>query len=234
MTAQPEKKHSQLVRALFNRKAANWSSKYGARGPLAWRVTAFASALEPLVSTGASILDFGCGAGDIANALSRCGYRVTACDIAEDMVAQCRSTFGDRIQWTTLSHDWSSLPFEDGAFSGIVASSVLEYVTDIGLVFREWARVLQPRGSLIASVPNSAHPVRHFETALAMLGRTAAVASLIERRAGALGSYAAYLRLSRNRLRVSDWVAAASPHGFSLSRIHSRGALLLLSFLRSG
>src|SRR4051812_31870235 len=69
------------VKELFNGKAPTWNAKYKSDGPLAFRVAAFERFLLAQLPINSKVLDFGCGTGPIASALSASGFRVTACDI---------------------------------------------------------------------------------------------------------------------------------------------------------
>ena len=49
--------------------------------------------------------------------------------------------------------DAHDIPFEDGAFDGVIAQAVLEHVADPSRVAAEIARVLKPRGFVYAETP---------------------------------------------------------------------------------
>jgi ubiquinone/menaquinone biosynthesis C-methylase UbiE len=224
---------SASVRDLFNAKAPFWSSKYRGRAVLGWRVEAFVASIQETVAPPDRVLDFGCGTGEITHALKVRGYRVSACDIAEEMIARCRSAFGDEIEWVTLDATASTLPFDAGSFAGMVASSVLEYVPDVDAVVGEWARVLRPGGSLAVTVPDVTHPVRRVESLMAWVAR-GPIRRAARHPRGRLGAYVAYLRLSKNRHSVDGWARKASLHGFVLESTRRKGALVLLSFSLRG
>jgi ubiquinone/menaquinone biosynthesis C-methylase UbiE len=233
---------STAVRDLFNAKATTWTKKYENNGPLSTRLTAFERRLSQSVAPPAEILDLGCGTGDLTAHLSQCGYRVTACDIAEEMLAKSQTSFGDIAEWVQLSANWTRLPFADGTFAAVVASSVMEYVVDLPSALRELARVLQPGGVLLFTAPNIASPVRRFEAALQPFARALrrftfpAPLARIDR-------YLAYLRVSKNRMSLNRWtdllheVGVAPAQDRFLGESHefsgSRASLALLAFERS-
>ncbi len=220
-----QKDHARSVQSLFDAKAHAWSAKYapGSRGgaPLAWRLDAFPRALAARCPPPARVLDFGCGTGDLANVLAERGYEVTAGDVSEAMLDQARAAFGARACWVPLDPTPPRMPFEDGAFDAVVASSVLEYLADVDAVLGEWARVLRPSGILVASVPDASHPVRRLEKAAARLlvrrndcRAGARTESWLARLSSRAANYVEYLRLSKNRYSHQDWVAKAESHGF--------------------
>jgi glycosyltransferase involved in cell wall biosynthesis/ubiquinone/menaquinone biosynthesis C-methylase UbiE len=152
------------VRRLFNRKAHCWQSKYGLEGKLNFRVEQFTGRLSELCVSPSKILDLGCGTGEIAAAISHGGNTVTACDFAEEMIEVARSNHaGASVQWVCLEPDWKVLPFTDGSFDAIIASSVFEYLVDVPRVAAELAKVLRHEGVLLLTVPNPYNVARQLE-----------------------------------------------------------------------
>jgi SAM-dependent methyltransferase len=101
--------------------------------------------------TGRRILDAGCGAGPLFEALQDRGAVVTGFDASPGMLAVARRRLGADadLQVADLA---KPLPFADGAFDDVVASLVLHYLEDWGPPLAELRRVLKPGGRLIASV----------------------------------------------------------------------------------
>lgn len=207
--------HSQRVRELFNEKAERWSTKYRPGGPLEERLHLFGRALRAYATKGARVLDFGCGAGDLARRLASRGYSVCACDVSSAMISAARSQ-DDRSQvdWRVLDEaDGRQLPFQSSEFDAVVASSVFEYVDRVDLVLGEIARVTKPSGVVVVTVPNPSHPLRKLEKAV----RTGVATFHFEWLAGrpsALGRYVRYLQLSKNRPALSTWVRDFATSGF--------------------
>ena len=219
------------VESLFNGKAPVWSAKYDPKGPLFHRLQAFGGRLRTLIAPPADVLDFGCGTGNLARYLSAEGYRVAACDIAENMIARAR--LADRsgaVDWHSLPSDWRTLPFSSASFDAVVASSVFEYVFDIGTAFAECGRTLKPNGVLVLTVPDPNHVVRRVERLIrpaAALLVVSRLSTLVAR----LDAYATYLACSRNRLSVAAWSALAAEAGFAtIAADRGSGPLMFLQF----
>ena len=114
--------------------------------------------LEP----GDRLLDIGAGRGRHVFEAYRRGATAIACDLDHDVLRDCRDTLGAMheaseappgaaagcIQASTLA-----LPFAAGAFDRIIASEVLEHVSDDLAALTELRRVLRPGGTLAVTVP---------------------------------------------------------------------------------
>jgi SAM-dependent methyltransferase len=224
------------VGALFDAKAASWPAKYGPGGALAGRLREVAGAVRLAAGPGQSVLDLGCGTGELALRLAACGMRVTGCDISPAMLAQAAGgDYGRAVRWRALPADWQRLPFPDASFDAVVMASVLEYTQDPAAVLRECTRVLRPGGTVHCTVPDLRHPARWAElpawAAARLLGGVLAGAG----RGGRVRRYLSYLRLSRQRHRPGWWRAAAARAGLDWppeTRAPGRPAALRLLLLR--
>lgn len=129
------------------------------------RVPLFCAAIGARVASPASILDFGCGTGEITRALAAAGYAVTGCDLSPGMIAGARA--GTPVGGPTFvvleAACTPALPFADGQFDAVMSSSVFEYLPDPATQLRELRRVLRPGGWLVATVPDLRHPLRVAE-----------------------------------------------------------------------
>ena len=117
------------------------------------------------VQPGDLLLDMGCGAGRHAFESYRQGARVVAFDYSAAELKDVGGLFAamqgtgeagtrpDSLAATT-NGDALALPFPDGTFDRIIASEVLEHVTDDQQALRELHRVLKPGGTLAATVPS--------------------------------------------------------------------------------
>jgi ubiquinone/menaquinone biosynthesis C-methylase UbiE len=223
------------VRGLFDAKAADWPSKYAPGGRLASRLTRLADAIAYHVPAGGSVLDLGCGSGELAIALATSGMRATGCDISPEMLriaAEARAP----VDWVELEPEWRVLPFRADAFDAVVASSVLEYVDDPVAVLRECRRVLSPGGIVLCTVPDPRHPVRWLEWLAGAMAREPALRSA-SRRWPRLDAYVTYLEISQQRHLSRWWYTAAARADLCEARYQGRASertpLRILTFQRS-
>jgi SAM-dependent methyltransferase len=221
------------VRRLFDAKAAAWPSKYAPDGRLAGRLIHLAGAVTYHVSPGGSVLDLGCGTGELAGAIAAAGMRATGWDISPEML--CRAAAADpvgTIAWVQLDPHWTALPAVPETFDAVVAASVLEYVDDPVAVLRECRRVLRPGGVLLCTVPNLHHPVRWLEWLLRAAARLPSARGAGQRWPR-LGGYLTYLRVSHQRHPMRWWRTAATQAGLlDLRYPTGRSPLCLLTFQR--
>jgi SAM-dependent methyltransferase len=93
------------------------------------------------------VLDFGCGAGDLMNALAARGYATRGCDI----VIYKEVAASDRVK--EIARQPYRLPFEDDHFDIVVSTSVLEHVQNPEECMTEISRVLKPGGFAMHLMP---------------------------------------------------------------------------------
>jgi SAM-dependent methyltransferase len=116
------------------------------------------------VQRGDLVLDMGCGAGRHAFESYRLGARVVAFDYLASELKDVAGLFAAMREAgeagtepgslaATANGDALALPFPDDAFDRIIASEVLEHVTDDQQALDELCRVLKPGGTLAATVP---------------------------------------------------------------------------------
>ncbi len=97
-----------------------------------------------------SVLDLGCGDGDLALALWRRGVRVVGLDASPEMIAAARAQARRENADTTFEAGTAAaLPFPAEHFDLVVAVTILCFVADAAPVFHEIARVLRPGGRLV-------------------------------------------------------------------------------------
>ena len=227
--------HLQHVRQLFDEHAAGWSSKYEPGGPFRTRLERFALPLASLAPPPAVVLDLGCGTGNLAHHLARLEYRVIGADLSPAMLDIARRSFdAPGIDWVQLGCDHFSLPCCRESCDAVVASSMLEYVDDPARVMFECARVLRPGGVMLCTVPDPAASIRRVESVSRsiLFCLRMVLPSMWPRR---LRAYEEYLRLSKNRLSLSEWRALGHEAGLEsqeLPAVDRHPALALLAFRR--
>ncbi len=100
----------------------------------------------------APMLDLGCGHGRFAVVIFGAGRSVAAgCDLLR---AQLTAAHDGGAYRTVALADGRRLPHASRAFASVLANSVLEHIPHPLPVLREVARVLQPGGRLIITVPS--------------------------------------------------------------------------------
>lgn len=97
----------------------------------------------------ASVLDVGCGTGEIELRLAAKYPQATfvGIDLEETHLARARqrcAKFGDRVRFQT--GDALAMPFHDGQFDLVICRHVLQAVPDAPKVLKEIHRVLKPGG----------------------------------------------------------------------------------------
>jgi ubiquinone/menaquinone biosynthesis C-methylase UbiE len=94
-------------------------------------------------------LDAACGTGRHARRLAELGHDVAGLDLTRHMLLRAR----DGVPAAVFAEaDLRHLPAADEVFDGIVCGLALAHVRDVAAVIAEFARVLRPRGRLVASV----------------------------------------------------------------------------------
>ncbi|WP_428992106.1 bifunctional 2-polyprenyl-6-hydroxyphenol methylase/3-demethylubiquinol 3-O-methyltransferase UbiG [Pseudoxanthomonas suwonensis] len=105
---------------------------------------------------GSAVLDVGCGAGLLSEALARGGARVTAADLAPELVKVARlHSLESGVQVEYLVQSVESLAEErPGSFDAITCMEMLEHVPDPGSIIAACAKLLRPGGRLFLSTLN--------------------------------------------------------------------------------
>jgi ubiquinone/menaquinone biosynthesis C-methylase UbiE len=106
----------------------------------------------------ASILDWGCGWGQVTYLLRNAGLQATAFDFAPDVA---EGTIAPLPRYPAieahLSPDPVRLPFADASFDAVLSCGVLEHVARPHQSLEEIKRVLGPRGTFyVYKLPNRA------------------------------------------------------------------------------
>jgi SAM-dependent methyltransferase len=101
--------------------------------------------------TARRVLDVGCGAGALGALLRRRGHVVAGVELVPEAADLARQVL-DHVAVADVEAD--GFPFADSSFDAVVLADVLEHLIDPWRVLRDAARLLAPRGVVVASVPN--------------------------------------------------------------------------------
>jgi len=101
----------------------------------------------------ASVLEIGCGPGELTRDLSKMGYRVTGIDRSRSMIHRANRGETSPGMVDFLQADALNLPLENGQFDAVIAASLLNVVSDRAGLISEMARVTQSNGIVTAIFP---------------------------------------------------------------------------------
>ena len=96
-----------------------------------------------LVSTGASVLDAGCGTGRVASRLASLGYVVTGADLDAEMIAVARER-SPGIAWQAAG--LAEMEFDRQFEVVVMAGNVIPFVTDLLAALANVAAHVKPGG----------------------------------------------------------------------------------------
>ncbi len=191
---------------------------------------------------GQSVLDIGCGDGDLALELWRRGAQVVGVDASERMIGAARErAAGEHAPVAFHVAGAAALPFPDQHFDLVAAVTILCFVAEPAPVFQESARVLRPGGRLVIC------ELGRWSSWAAERRIRAWLGSRLWRRghfrtAGELQDLCRHAGLSpgpvRGAIYYPRWTAAArvlAPFDATLSRLGTFGAAFLaLAALKPG
>lgn len=104
---------------------------------------------------GKKTLDFGCGGGFIANALSYIASSSTGIDINENAIAYARQHF-KRANYFCM--DFAQLLETKEKYDFVYSSEVIEHVSDINLYMKTLAHLIEKGGYAYITTPDLDHP----------------------------------------------------------------------------
>lgn len=152
-----EQNFSQTELDKFNALANRWWDPEGPQKPLhALNPARLGYVRDRVTLRGARVLDVGCGAGLLSEALAREGAQVTAIDLAPDLIKIAklhRLESGVEVEYrlTPVETLADELP---ASFDAIVCMEMLEHVPDPGAIIAACAALLKPGGRLFLSTLN--------------------------------------------------------------------------------
>lgn len=156
-TADKNDNFSQVELDKFNALANRWWDPEGPQKPLhALNPARLGYVSERVPLRDARVLDVGCGAGLLSEALAREGARVTAIDLAPDLIKVAklhRLESGIEVDYRLAAVE--TLAEEaPGSFDAVACMEMLEHVPDPGAVVAACATLLKPGGRLFLSTLN--------------------------------------------------------------------------------
>ncbi len=124
----------------------NWNTElYEARHSFVWQLgQGVLELLKP--QPGETILDLGCGTGQLTNEIAASGVTVVGLDSSLEMIGQARQNY-PKLRF--VLGDGSAMQF-DGEFDAIFSNAALHWMLDSAAVAASMARALKPGGRLVA------------------------------------------------------------------------------------
>jgi demethylmenaquinone methyltransferase/2-methoxy-6-polyprenyl-1,4-benzoquinol methylase len=110
------------------------------------------------LAAGSTVLDVGCGTGDLCRVLGTSGYRAVGLDRSAGMLA---GATGPRSGSAPLIRgDGTSLPMADGSVDGVVSGFTLRNLVSLASFLDECSRTVRPGGRIgLLEVSTPANPV---------------------------------------------------------------------------
>ena len=118
-----------------------------------WRAKDLAYKLNAVLHvplTGKTLLDFGCGGGQLSFLLkSKGAQKVLGVDVNPEVLktANRENPHGDSVEFV-LGSD-SEIPLPSASVDLVACLAVLEHVMDVDSILNQWHRILRPRGSVL-------------------------------------------------------------------------------------
>jgi ubiquinone/menaquinone biosynthesis C-methylase UbiE len=127
-------------------------------------------------SEAATVLDAGCGPGNLVPELARRYRHVCAMDASPRMVEIARSSTAGCDNVSYHVGDIEELPFADDVFDVVCSAGVIEYLPSLERALDEMRRVLRPGGLLVLPTTNAAAPAHWLRPLLEPVARMPLVA----------------------------------------------------------
>ncbi len=150
------------------------------------------------------LLDIGCGDGHFAQVVL--GHADVGIDIAHPSLVEAKGR--GVYNYLDVASAWN-IPYRDGVFATVLANCAVEHMPQLDGVFCEVARVLQPRGKFVFSVPTDKHN-QNLWTA-GMLDRVGA-----QTLAGHYRDWFTRLQVHYHMYTPDEWQRRIESHGFKV------------------
>ncbi|GAA4303060.1 SAM-dependent methyltransferase [Actinomadura luteofluorescens] len=124
-----------------------------------------------------TVLDIGCGTGQLTLLAARRAARAVGVDISDPMLARARADAAEQGIGNARfdQADAQAHPFEEGGFDVVVSRGGVMFFSDPAAAFANIARALRPGGRMVFIVPQAGGPDSEYAKA------TAALAPLMRR-----------------------------------------------------
>lgn len=103
--------------------------------------------------SGASVLEVGCGPGDLSEALARVGGQVVGVDRSKRMIGYAKGRFGGVENLAFRLGDATDLGFSDRKFGAVISASLINVVPEPLEMLGEMARVTVAGGQVSVLFP---------------------------------------------------------------------------------
>lgn len=98
----------------------------------------------------ASLLEYGAGTGSLIQRLTSSGY---SGDITGIDILPRPTRLPSVVKWIQFDLNYP-IPIEDESIDAVISTEVIEHLENPRATFREWFRILRPRGTLVVTTPN--------------------------------------------------------------------------------
>ena len=168
---QSKRKNSIDAIQFHDQIASEWSQKYKS-GVFKQRFKLWSKIIEKYLKSDETWLDAGCGAGDLTKVIVKHCNHTIAFDPSKNMLQSLRNnTEIDLNQVSIYTGKINDLSFIRGKkVSGIICSSVFEYLKNVDSALNECHQILQNDGKLIVSIPTKGLNIRYFQKILRRIG----------------------------------------------------------------
>ena len=102
-----------------------------------------------------TLLDLGCGSGDLGISLSGSFKKVILSDYSEGMLEIARRNISVETNIELIRNDASDIPLKGKSVDNTIAIGLLDYVVDVEAVLSEVARVSKLDSTLVLTAPKS-------------------------------------------------------------------------------